>query len=206
MSETRSTPSKKCLVVFAHPLPDSFGAAVHRTTLDTLRKAGHEVRDIDLYAIGFNPVLSPEERQNYITHTQANIDGLQDHVDALRWADTLILVYPTWWYGPPAILKGWLDRTMLPTVAFKVGGHRFSAIKGCLDNIRCFVGVTTSGSPWWWLRVISDPGRSMFLKGMRPLFARGCKTRWLQLHSMNYATQTQRERFLARVQQTMSRL
>ena len=196
----------KCLVVFAHPLPDSYGAAVHRTVLDSLRQAGHEVRDIDLYAIGFNPVLSPDERRNYIANTQANIDALDEHVQALRWADALILVYPTWWYGPPAILKGWLDRTMLPTVAFKVGGHRFSAIKGCLDNIRCFVGVTTSGSPWWWLRVIGDPGRSLFLKGMRPLFARRCQTRWLQLHSMNFATAAQRETFLTRVQRALSRI
>lgn len=195
-----------CLILWAHPDPDSFNAALHDTAVSTLRQEGHEVRDLDLYRMGFNPVLSPAEKRSYLPDTQANIDGLHEHVDALRWAEALIVVYPTWMYGPPAMLKGWLDRVMLPGVAFKLGGKAHRPIQGCLDHIRCFVGITTSGAPWWWLRVIGDPGRSLFMKGLRPLFARRCRARWLQLHAMNHRSPAQRERFLLRVEATLRQL
>ncbi len=68
-----------------------------------------------------------------------------------------------------------------------------------LGNIRLFVGITTSGSPWWWLKVVGDPGRSLFMKGLKPLYARGCRLRWLQLYNMNHATPADREAFIARV-------
>jgi len=132
--------------------------------------------------------------------------GKSNVVEALRWAEGWVVVYPTWMYGPPAILKGWLDRVMLPGVAFGLGGHALRPIGGRLDNIRHFEGITTSGSPWWWLRVIGDPGRSLFMRGLRPLFARRCRARWLQLHSMNYATREQRHRFLTKVQKRLGSL
>lgn len=196
----------KCLLITCHPLPDSYGAALTRAALQGLAAGGHEVRHLDLYAMGFDPVLSPAERRSYLSNTSDNIQALQPHVDALRWAQALVCIYPTWMYGPPAMLKGWLDRVMLPGVVFELSGHPLIPIRGTLHNIQRFVGVTTSGAPWWWLRVVGDPGRSLFMKGLRPLFARRCRARWLQLHSMNYQSDEARQRFLARVQQQMTRL
>jgi len=91
-----------------------------------------------------------------------------------------------------------------PRAARELAGSRYRPIVGRLDNIRWFCGITTSGSPWWWLRVIRDPGRSLFMRGLRPLYARRCRMQWLQLHSMNYATADERAGFLRRVRQTMS--
>ncbi|MFN3886868.1 MAG: NAD(P)H-dependent oxidoreductase [Aquabacterium sp.] len=195
-----------CLMLWAHPDEGSYSAALMQRARLTLEQAGHVVHVLDLYRLGFDPVLSPLEKQSYLARTQDNIDALAPHVEALRWAEALIVVYPTWMYGPPAILKGWLDRVMLPGVAFELGGARHRPIRGCLGNIRHFIGITTSGSPWWWLRVIGDPGRSLFMKGLRPLFNLRCRARWLQLHSMNYQTPAARERFLLRVERTLRAL
>jgi len=196
----------KLLVVFCHPDPDSYGAALHRAALDALRSAGHELRQIDLYAQGFDPVFTAAEKSTYLSDTQRNIEGVALHVDALRWAEGWVVVYPTWFYGAPAMLKGWLERVWLPGVSFRIATARQRTIGGELGNIRLFVGITTSGSPWWWLKFIGDPGRSLFMKGLRPLYAKRCRMRWLQLYNMNHVTQTEREGFIARVRRELSTL
>lgn len=194
----------KLLVVYCHPNPESFNAAICATALNALRAAGHEVKLIDLYAENFNPVFSRRERETYLTHTQENVAGVADHVSALQNCEGLIVIYPTWYYGPPAMLKGWLERVYLPGVAFGLSGTRHKPIAGKLNNIRLFVGITTSGSPWWWLKMVGDPGKSLFMKGLRPLYARMCKTLWLQLFSMNYVTEAERKAFLAKVERKLS--
>ncbi len=196
----------RLLMVYCHPNPNSFCGALRSTARAALIDAGHELREIDLYAEGFDPVLAREDLATYLPDTAKNIAPLQAHVDALRWAEGWLVVYPTWNYGPPAMLKGWFDRVWLPGVSFGLGGSRHRPIVGRLDNIRWFCGITASGAPWWWLRVIRDPGRSFFMRGLRPLYARICKTQWLQLHSMNYATANDRTAFLERVQRTLRAL
>ncbi len=196
----------KLLLVFCHPDPDSFGAALRDAALRTLRDGGHELREIDLYAQGFDPVFSRSEKQTYLSDTQQNINAVTTHVDALRWADGWVVVYPTWFYGAPAMLKGWLERVWLPGVTFRIATAKQRTIGGELGNIKLFVGITTSGSPWWWLKFIGDPGRSLFMKGLRPLYARRCRMRWLQLYNMNHVSQAEREGFVARVRRELAAL
>jgi len=196
----------KLLLVYCHPDPDSFGAAIRRTAAEALRAAGHDLREIDLYAEGFDPVFSAAEKQTYLSDTQRNIDGVAAHVEALRWAEGWVAVYPTWYYGLPAMLKGWLDRVWLPGVTFRVATAKERRITGELKNIRLFVGITTSGSPWWWLKVIGDPGRSLLMKGLRPIYGRRCRMRWLQLYNMNHVTAEDRAGFLDRVKRELSSL
>jgi NAD(P)H dehydrogenase (quinone) len=196
----------KLLLVFCHPDPNSFGAAIRRTAVDALQAAGHELREIDLYAQGFNPVFSAAEKSTYLSDTAQNIAGVAAHVEALQWAEGWITIYPTWYYGAPAMLKGWLERVWLPGVTFRIATAKERTIGGELRNIKRFVGITTSGSPWWWLKVIGDPGRSLFMKGLRPLYAKRCRMQWLQLYNMNHVTAADREAFLARVKRELSAL
>jgi putative NADPH-quinone reductase len=196
----------RLLLVTAHPCPDSFGAGLARAAIETLTAAGHELRVRDLYAENFDPVLREAEWRAYFADPESSAAMHSRDVGDLRWAEGLVLVYPTWWYGPPSILKGWFERVWLPGVTFEAPKTRLGRVTRKLDNIRLFAVVTTSGSPWWWLRVIRDPGRSLFLRGMRPMFHPRCRFVWRQLHAMNHASTADRERFRARVTSTLAEI
>ncbi|GAB4182490.1 MAG: NAD(P)H-dependent oxidoreductase [Thalassobaculales bacterium] len=194
----------KVLVVYCHPLADSFTAAVHRTALAALAEAGHEVRDLDLYAIGFDPVLSAEGRASYHT-AGANEAGIGEHLAHLRWCEALVFIYPTWWYGLPAMLKGWLDRVWVPHATFSMpDGNR--AIGRVLTNIRTIAGLTSYGAPWWWTQIVGDPGRRTLLRGVRAICHPRCRTLWLAHYRMDSSTPDSRRHHLGRVAVAMRRL
>lgn len=188
------------LLIYAHPVEDSFGAAVHRTVVETLRAVGHEVDDCDLYAEGFQPVLSREERRVY-NHPDKNRPLAPPDVDRLLSCDGLVFVFPTWWHGPPAILKGYLDRVFLPGVAFALDGV---AMRPLLKRIVRFAVVTTHGSPWWVNKfLLGDPCRKVFMRGMRHLFSGRPRTMFLAKYGMDRSDDASRKRFLAQVEQRM---
>lgn len=196
----------RLLIVFCHPSPHSFGAAILARVRQTLSDAGHALRIRDLYAEGFNPVMSRLEWDSYLSEPTANIAAQSDQIDDLTWAEGLIVIYPTWYYGAPAMLKGWLERVWLPGVTFEIPKSVTDRPSGKLRNIRLFVGVTTSGSPWWWIRLIRDPGRSLWTRGLRPIFHPRCRFHWRQLYSMNHRSDAERARFLDRVGALMQKV
>ena len=196
----------KTLVVHCHPDPESFTAALFRTSCEALRAAGNEVETLDLYAENFDPVMTREERGAYVTHPELIIARVQKHVDALRVAQHLVFVHPTWWYGPPAMLKGWLERVWLPGVAFTPPAKKGQITAPGLQHVKRLTVVTTGGAPWWWLKVIGDPHRKLFTRGFKVLMARTCKVTWLQMHNMNDVSAKERERFLARVSDSLRKI
>jgi NAD(P)H dehydrogenase (quinone) len=185
-------------VVYAHPSPGSFASAVRDRVVAGLRAQGHEVDELDLYAAGFDPVLTRAEWTAY-PEPEANLAGVALEAERLRRADALVLCFPTWWYGMPAILKGWFDRVWLPGVAFHLppGGGQ---IRPGLVNIRHFAVVTTHGAPWWFINLgLGNPGRTVLMRGFTRLIAPGASTRYLALYDMDRATPPRLERFLARI-------
>lgn len=196
----------RLLVVFCHPSEESYGAALFETACRTLRAAGHELRTTDLYRDGFDPVLSTQEWSHYLTKTDQIIAKHPDQVENLQWAEGLVVIYPTWYYGAPAMLKGWLERVWLPGVTFEISDGKQRRPKSKLRNIRIFVGITTSGSPWWWIRLIGDPGRSLWTKGLRVIFGRRCRMHWLQIYNMNHTTLSDREAFMSKVEKKLMRI
>ena len=187
------------LILFSHPSQKSYSAALLKTVKDSLIKNGHQVKIIDLYKENFDPVLNIGEWNSYLENTEKNIVNLKEYIDLLRWAEGLIFIFPTWMYGPPAILKGWLERVWLPKVAFEISSGKQNIPMGKLKNISRLCVVTTSGSPRWWLWFIGNPGKSMLFKGYKILFNKYCKYKWLQLHDMNHTNSSDRERFLKKV-------
>jgi len=192
----------RVLIVHSHPDPDSYNASLCRTVAETLTRGGHELRVIDLYAEGFQPVLNREGWRAY-EDAARNADGIEDHVAALRWAEGLIFVYPTWWYGLPAMLKGWLDRVWTPGVAFTL--PKDGPIAPSLTHIRKLGVVTTCGASWWLTQVVGAPGRNLMLRGCRFLMAPRCKRLYLAHYRMDASTPQSREKFRARVRRAMAR-
>lgn len=90
----------RVLVVYCHPCAESFNAAVRDTVVATLEDAGHEIRLTDLYAQGFDPAMSAEERRGY-HERDSNVVPVADHVEAINWCEMIVFVYPTWWFGCP---------------------------------------------------------------------------------------------------------
>ena len=194
----------RILVVYSHPVPESFNAAVRDTALEALRQGGHDVKLLDLYAEDFDPVMQAQERRDY--HTEdLNEDPVRDHIALIRWAEGLLFVYPTWWYGLPAMLKGWLDRVWVPHVTFSMPVDD-QPIRPLMTHIRFLGAVTTCGAPWWWSKVVGEPGRRTILRGIRALCAKRCRTIWLAHYKMDASTDESRRTFLAQLQSKLARL
>jgi NAD(P)H dehydrogenase (quinone) len=149
----------RVFIVHAHPEPQSFNGALTNAATTTLSGSGHEVAVSDLYAAGFNPV---SDRRNFVTvhdsnyfrqqaeeaHAAAHGGFAPDIVaemEKLFWCDALILQIPLWWFGLPAILKGWVDRV------FASGGRIYGSGKwydrGVFAGKRAMCSVTVGGVP-----------------------------------------------------------
>lgn len=191
--------------ILAHPLPDSFAAAVHRTAADRLRACGHEVATADLYAEGFAPALTPAERAGYFD-AEYDSSAVAPLVERLRWAEALVLVYPHWWFDQPAILKGYFDRVWVPGVALRhdrAGGR----ILPLLTGLRSVSVLTSFGSPWWLTELyMRNPARRILTKGVLTACAPQARVRYCALYDMDRATDTARARHLERVAALMARL
>lgn len=194
----------RALVVYCHPKETSFTAAVRDMVLDKLAQAGAETRVIDLYRRGFAPVLTGNELDIY-EDTPANRAPVAQDVEDVLWCDTLIFIYPTWWYGLPAMLKGWLDRVLLPDVAFLMPDGENDNIRPGLTHITRLGAFTTCGASWWLTQMIGAPGKRMILRGVRAICARRCKTTFAAHYLMDSSTDASRRAHLARVAQKMNR-
>jgi len=143
------------LIVFAHPEPASFSAALKNEALAALARAGHAVTVSDLYAMGWDPALGPREFE----HDRANADFLDlsreqehahrntSHADDVRAeqakvaaADLVLFHFPVWWFGMPAILKGWVDRVFSRGFAYSAG-RKYE--RGHFKGKRAMLCITT---------------------------------------------------------------
>lgn len=193
----------RVLLVHCHPNPDSFNAALRNAAVAALEAAGHAVESLDLYGENFDPRLSARERGAYYDE-EAERPDIAGHIAALRRAEALVLVYPTWWFGLPAMLKGWFDRVWLPGVAFALGGAK--VLQPRLTNIRRIAVVTTYGSPRWLLWLVGWPDWRLFRFGIRPLCAPRCRLDWIALTGMDGVSEPARARFVERVRKQLAAL
>ncbi len=191
----------RAMVLYAHPCPESFNAAVHNTVVETLEARGWDVDDCDLNAEGFFPVLTELERRGY--HEEpANIEPVKPYVDRIQAADALVMVFPVWNFGYPAILKGFLDRVFLPGVSFKLQDGK---VRPGLTNIKKLAACTTYGGARSRALMNGDPPRKCVTRAV--WYACGMpKKRYVALYDMNRNTQAKLDAHLDRVKREMESL
>lgn len=192
----------RVLVLYAHPDPESFGAALHACVVKSLAEAGHEVDDCDLYAEGFDPVLSRAERVGY-HELASNTDPVAGYVARVRAAEALVLCFPVWNFGYPAILKGFFDRVFLPGVSFKMAD---GIVRPNLWNIRKLAAVTTYGGTRWRALLMGDPPRRLVKRAVRAVCHPMARPLYLAHYDMNRATAENRAAFLTAVEKKMRML
>jgi len=129
---------------------------------------------------------------------------IAEHAALVQSVDTLVFVYPTWWSSLPAILKGWLERVMVPGVAFVFDDS--GKVQRNLMHIRRIVGISTYGSPRLYVRAINDNGRRTLMRVLRLSCGWRTRGRWLGLYAIDTATAAQRAAFLRRVDRRMRSL
>ena len=172
----------KALIVVAHPGPQSLSRLFADDAAAELKSRGDNVTLLDLYAAGFAPALTPAERAAYYGASQDH-SGIAKDARLLADAETLVLVFPTWWFGMPAILKGWIDRVFAPGIAFDHASD-FGPIKPRLTNLKQVLVITTLGSPAWidWL-VMRRPVRRILKTAIFGLCAPQAKFAMLSLYA-----------------------
>jgi NAD(P)H dehydrogenase (quinone) len=170
----------KCLIVVAHPLQESFVSTLARAATDAAKLGGHEVRVQNLYADSFAPALTAGERLSYYSGFDAS--AISTEVENLRWAEALIIVFPTWWFGFPAMLKGWFDRVWGPEIAFDHAVN-MGAIRPRLEGLKRTLAITTVGSPWWvdWL-VMRRPVRRVLKSAILGTCAPACRMDFISFY------------------------
>jgi NAD(P)H dehydrogenase (quinone) len=192
----------RCLLVVAHPLEKSLCQSLATIAREALANAGHEVDVADLYAETFSPVMTAEER---IAHN-AVPDNSGPEARRLASAEAIVLVFPTWWYGFPALLKGWFDRVWLPGLAFEFAPET-SALLPHLTGLKHLVAITTLASPSWvdWF-VLRQPVKHVLKHGIAGTCAPRARFQYLALHSVEDLPRERFDAFATRVRRSLSDL
>lgn len=192
----------KCLVVKAHPLTESLCSSLAEKAVKTLHAAGHSVEVEDLYEREFNASLTGAERRSYY-------DGPYDsrqvasQVERLLNAEAVVLVFPTWWFGFPAILKGWFDRVWAPGVAYD-HADQYGPIKPRFNHLRHMLAVTMLGSPWWVDRfVLRQPIKRILKTAIVGTCAPKCRFQMVSLYNSEQPAPERVEQFQGRVENTL---
>ena len=190
-------PMSRTLIVLGHPAPDSFNAALAQAYAEA-SPAGVEVERLDLGALRFDPILrhgfsSPQELEPDLLAARA----------AIERADHLVWVFPTWWAGPPALVRGFVERVFLPHWAFRYDAGQALPV-GLLAGKSARV-ITTMDSPWWWYGLShrrslhrSFVNGTLSFCGVRPVTE-------TTIYSLRELSAAQRERQLERVRRDAAR-
>jgi NAD(P)H dehydrogenase (quinone) len=193
---SRSERRLRILVVFAHPLETSFVAALHAHVVEILRAGGHLVDDLDLHAEKFDPVMSRDGLLHYVD-TSANTREVEGYVARLRAAEALVLVFPVWFDGLPAILQGYFQRVFLPGVSIRI--DEAGLFHPNLRNIKRMAAVCAYGEGRLDVAAKKDPPRRFVRDNIRALIDPKGRFQYLALYNMDFNASSRRAAFMKRV-------
>ena len=167
-----------------------------------LRAGGHSAREIDLHS--FSPVLTSDERLAYLTDEPIIDSVVADYAEAVLTCDALVLVYATTLSTLPPVLKGWLDRVLVPGVSFTL--DKSGSTKGGLTGIRRIVGISVYEGSWWATKRSFDNGRRILCRNLRLCTGWWTRTAWLPLYGAADSDQIRIDRFMGRIERRMAKL
>lgn len=187
----------RILIVLAHPKSDSFNAAVCAALCESLRAAGHEIDIADLNREGFHPVLRGPELEEL--GTAPPLEDVRRYQQRILSADALAFIFPVWWFGLPAILKGFVDRVFREGFAFQFtkGGR----VHGLLRHKKALI-IGTAGASAALYRLFRFGGPLEKTFGEWTLKMCGVRAvRQVLLHDVVNTNDAARERYLKKVRQ-----
>ncbi|MGG4215364.1 NAD(P)H-dependent oxidoreductase [Paenibacillus sp. FSL L8-0638] len=186
--------SKKILVIQGNPVAGSYGEALAQSYVKGAKAAGAEVRLLQLSELDFNPNLLG----GYRNKLPLKPDLIQAQ-ESIKWAEHLVFVFPIWWGSLPALMKGFIDRTIMPGFAFKY--QKGKSLPDKLLKGRTARLITTMDGPHWYYRFFQgQPGHRMMkdstlhLCGVKPV-------RSTTIDLMNKLSDQQRNDWLSKVEQ-----
>ena len=190
--------SKRVLVILGHPSTDSFCSAVANTYVEAAIGVGHDVRLIQLGTLRFDPVLHEGYKQ-----IQALEPDLLNAQADITWAEHVVWVFPIWWGGIPALMKGFIDRIFLPGFAFQYRqGKAFP--EPLLKGRSAHLLITMDTPPWYFRWIYRMPGVHQMRKttlrfcGIKPLTT-------LMFGPLIHSSATQRAKWLQQARVLASR-
>ena len=184
----------RALVVYSHPVEGSLCSAMRDAAVRGLQSAGHEVTVFDLAADGFDPVMPLHEWEKYMNREFVDDPTLRRYIDVVLQSEIMVFVYPTWWSGLPAQLKGWLERVLVTGVAFRFNSS--DRVRPGLTELRRIHVISTFGSPKLYVRLVNDNGRRILTRALRLCGKHRVKTSHQGLYALDTSTDESRNKFL----------
>lgn len=194
----------RAVVVYCHPIEGSFCSSLRDAACRGLRAAGHEVTLFDLAADHFNPVMTRNEWNLYNQKGVHLPSDVETYASVVSEAEVLVFVYPTWWSSVPAQLKGWMERVLVPGIAFTFTSK--NKLRPGLKKLKHVVVITTFGSPRLYVRLINDNGSRLFHRSLRTASPRFVRNRRLVHYKMDKSTPESRAAFQKKIETKLARL
>jgi NAD(P)H dehydrogenase (quinone) len=193
------------VVLVVDPIRDDgeFLRRIAHAAISGLLRAGHDVDLIDLVARRYSPVMSADARRAYFSGEPLTCDETAAHAELVRRAQALVFVYPSTLSTVTPGIKGWIDRTFVPGVAFTIGDA--AAPKRGLSNVRRIVGIATYDDSRWTVLRQGDNGRRLIRRNVRLCGGFRTRSSWIGIHGVAGSDEHDRSRVLAEVERRMAR-
>lgn len=150
---------KHVLIINGHPDKESFNFALTQAYVEGAKHANAQLTQLNLADLDFNPNL----KYGYRQRTELEPD-LLDAIEKIKKANHIVWVFPMWWYGSPALLKGFIDRTFLPGITYEpIEGKPFP--KKLLKGKTARIIITADTPKWYDFLIMKSPAINQFKKG-----------------------------------------
>ena len=192
---------KNFLLIYAHPNPESFNSAVKNKVIATLEKENISYKVIDLYYENYNPVLNLSELKGNLS------EETKRHQQLISESTNIVFIFPVWWFRAPAILEGFIDKTFVPGFAY-----RFKQIIGKygipipLLKEKKVLAIISHGAPALPVKILYvNAVKYRFLLGFLSFCFNLFKCKIVQLWSVPYINEKQRNKYLLRLEKLIQR-